>query len=263
MTDAPQPNLLFNWGPPRPRARALVMFIIASLLFHAFCFYVFQVVYPPAVVLLPPPARVALISNASEEGRSLLRWVDAEDPALISATLRPPNSRARELPKLQHIPSYTLERPQLKQPPPLVLDLRPPSPQPPGPVPISHRPAKVKAASAPTAVVFSEELAALGQAHIPGTKFTASAGNEQPQNVRFRIAVNGRGEVQYAFPLNSSGDAALDDEARRHVALTRFPARPDAPNESLVWGVATVEWGSDVGREHTASPPGVPPTRSP
>ena len=75
-------TLLFNWQPPRPRKLSIVMFVCASALVHAFCFYLFQIVYAPAVVLLPPPAKVSLITSSSEEGRTMLRWIDAEDPAL-------------------------------------------------------------------------------------------------------------------------------------------------------------------------------------
>src|SRR3954468_20476621 len=116
---APSP-LLFNWQPPRPRKLSIMAFLGGSIILHAFCFYLFQIVYAPAVVLLPPPARVSLITPDSEEGRTMLRWVDAEDPALASATLRPPDAPHRQLPKVQHVPSYVAEGPKLKSPPPFV-----------------------------------------------------------------------------------------------------------------------------------------------
>ena len=242
MSAVAEPGLLFNWGPPRPRARALVLFISASLALHALCFYIFQIVYPPSVVLVPPPARVSLISNRTEDGRALLRWLDAEDPALISTTMRP---RPRELPRVEHVPSYMNERVTLRQLPPLDVDLTTPSVQPPGPVPTSRRATPVRTSRPiPTAIEFSEEIAALGAPTFPETKFAAST-NEQPANVGFRIAVNAHGKVQYAFPLNSSGDTALDLQARTHIAQAAF-AKP--PNESLTWGIATIEFGSDVAR---------------
>src|SRR5437764_10686624 len=57
--------------------------------------------------------------------------------------------------------------------------------------------------------------------------------------------------------LTSSGDAGLDELARQHLALGRFPARAAANGDSLVWGIATIEWGNDVGgpvrsEEHTS-----------
>ena len=79
------------------------------------------------------------------------------------------------------------------------------------------------------------------------TTFTAS-NRETPQAIRFRISVSPNGEVRHSFPLNSSGDPALDEQARRQVVLTRFsPPAAGAP-EADVWGIATVEWGSDVTR---------------
>ena len=248
MTATAESNLLFNWGPPRRRARALVLFISASLLFHAFCFYLFQIVYPTSVALVPPLARVSLISDKTEDGRALLRWIDAEDPALLSATVRP---RSRELPKLEHVPSYMTARAPLKQLPPLVVDLAPPSAMPPGPVATTHRTSPLKRTEAKTTVEFSEEIAPRGAATFPATEFKATT-SEQPQNVRFRIAVNARGEMQYAFPLNSSGDAALDAQARQHITQTRFP---NSPNESLTWGIATIEFGGDVARSTSTPAP--------
>ena len=59
------------------------------LLLHALCFYVFQIIYPPAVALLPPPGRITVIAPNTEEGRVLLRWLEAEDPALASTTQPP------------------------------------------------------------------------------------------------------------------------------------------------------------------------------
>src|SRR5213082_4331670 len=124
--------LLFSWEPPRRRRAAITAFVALSLIAHALCFYIFQIVYPTTVSLLPPPARVSVISSDSEEGRTLLRWIDAEDPALAFTTQRPPEARLRALPKVEHIPSYLAVELALKQVPLPVVDLSIPSSQPPG-----------------------------------------------------------------------------------------------------------------------------------
>lgn len=238
-----EPGLLFRWIPPRRRARALVLFIVLSALLHAFCFYLFQVVYPPTGGSMVTPARVSFVTNNTNDAKALLRWVDAEDPALTSATLRPPENLLRALPPVEHVPSYLTAQTPLKQPPPLVADLRPPSPQPPGPVRLTT-PAPVRARATPATVIeFSEEIRALGPATFPPAQFSAST-REQPQNARFRIAVDGRGEVRYAFPVQSSGDAQLDGQAREALVQTRFAAANGDP--ALTWGIATVEWGGDI-----------------
>jgi hypothetical protein len=145
----------------------------------------------------------------------------------------------------------------LQEPPPLLMDLRPPSPQPPGPVPMQPRQVAASAAAATTSIVFSEELAALGQAELPSTKFSATS-NEQPESIRFRVAAGLHGEIRFCFPLNSSGDAALDEQARRYLMLARFPARSTIENAQLIWGIATVQWGNDL-----TPPPAKPTTTAP
>src|SRR6266481_7185852 len=130
--------LLFNWDSPRGRKLAITVFLALSFVAHAACFYIFQIVYPPTMALLPPPARLTLITPDSEEGRTLLRWVEAEDPALASRTQRPTEARAYILPKVEHAPSYVASEPVLKEPPPLVVDLRLPSSQPPGAAPMAR-----------------------------------------------------------------------------------------------------------------------------
>ena len=240
--------LLFSWEPPRRRKVAIIAFLAVSLIAHALCFYVFQIVYPPTVALLPPPARVSVIAPNSEEGRSLLRWIDAEDPALAFTTQRPPEARLRALPKVEHIPSYRAAEPALKEVPPWALDLRIPSAQPPGPVPFVHRQTPPALGPAATSVSFSKELDAFGAPSLPKASFAAS-NYEPPQTVRFRVAVSGSGEIRYCFPVNSSGDPALDEQARRYLALGRFSQSlitTEKAYRSLAWGIATIEWGNDL-----------------
>jgi len=246
--------LLFNWEPPRRRKMAITAFVVASFFAHALCFYVFQIVYPPTIALLPPPARVSLISPDSEEGRTLLQWISAEDPALAFATQRPAEARRRALPTLRHIPSYLAIEPALKVAPPLFVDLRTPSSQPPGAVPITHAQVPPATSARATTFSFSTELNNLGAPHLPGPSFTAS-NNESPDNIRFRVAVGARGDVRYCFPLNRSGDPALDEQARQYLMLCRFPGKPasDESGQSLIWGIATIEWGNDVARPPATS----------
>jgi hypothetical protein len=246
--------LLFDWEPPR-RKLTILTFLAASLIAHIFCFYIFQIIYPPTIATLPPPVRISLISPTSEEGRSLLRWIEAEDPALAFATQRPPEARLRTLPKVEHVPSYVANEPAIQEVPPLVLDLRTPSSQPPGPVPIVHEKTPSVPDDIPTTVFFSDQFAQFGAPDSPVTKFAAS-NNEPPQAVRFRVAMNARGEVRHCFNMNSSGDPALDEQARHHLMLCRFPARSttdSGSDQNLTWGVATIAWGNDVARPQAKS----------
>jgi outer membrane biosynthesis protein TonB len=244
------PRFVFDWDRPGRRKWTIAGFLFGSLLLHAFCFYMFQIIYPPAVALLPPPGRVSLIAPNSEEGRVLLRWLEAEDPALASTTQRPTDGKPLPLPTIQHAPSYLTREPALKEIPAAPSDLRLPSAQPPAAV---ERP-RPQTASAPkivsTTLRFSPELEALGTVQSPELKFTAS-GHESPEVAQFRIAVNELGEVRSCFLEKSSGDAALDDQARKYLTLCRFPAILHPPSSilaALTWGLVTVEWGNDIVR---------------
>ncbi|MGB9475411.1 MAG: hypothetical protein WCE87_10135 [Candidatus Udaeobacter sp.] len=242
--------LLFSWDSPRRRRAAIVGFLALSLLAHAVCFYIFQVVYPPTVTLLPPPARVSLITAASEEGRTLLRWIDAEDPAVAFTTHRPPEARLRALPKVEHVPSYYAMEPSLKELPPLKMDSRAPDSQPPDAVPLERQKSSFAAAPISTSVWFSRELDSFGPATLPALKFIASNG-ETPEAIRFRVAVSRLGEIRYCFPMNSSGDPGLDVQGRLYLMRCRFSQRaPDnrSADAFLTWGIATIEWGSDISR---------------
>src|SRR6184192_2040406 len=119
--------LLFSWEPPRRRKVAITAFLALSLGGHALCFYIFQIVYPPTVALMPPPARVNLISPDDPELLALLRWVEAEDPALTTTTQRLSETKSPVLPPVQHRPSYASHQPKLKILPPVMPDLSIPS----------------------------------------------------------------------------------------------------------------------------------------
>lgn len=241
-------DLIFGWERPGRGKWTITGFVFGSLVVHAVGFYLFQIVYPPAVALLPPPGRVSLIAPTSDEGRLLLGWVDAEDPALASTTQPLPGGKSLVMPTIQHAPSYLTREPALKELPPAPAPLRIPSARPPAPV---EPPAiRVEAATkiVPTVIRFSPELEALGSAQVPELKFSASS-QESPQAAYFRIAVSGSGEVRHCFVQNSSGDAALDEQARKYLALSRFSPfenRTSKIENDLTWGSVIVEWGNDL-----------------
>jgi len=91
----------------------------------------------------------------------------------------------------------------------------------------------------------SNELDRLGQPKFAPANFKGAT-REPPQNAQFRIAVDAKGAVVYCFSLTSSGDAALDEQAREYLTLCRFSAGSTSAGDSLVWGIATVEWGNDI-----------------
>ena len=228
----------------------LAAFLVLSLMAHALCFYVFQIVYPTPVALLPPPGRVTFIAPNSEEGRTLLRWIDAEDPAVAFTTHPAPGSRSRALQKTEHLPSYSAVEPILKELPPLKPDLRVPSSRPPGAVHSIARKTASARGTARTYISFSKELDQFRPPILPQSGFATST-EEAPDTLRFRVAVNNMGEIRYCFPINSSGDPALDEQVRLQVVRSRFSQNRQTDiksGSSLVWGMATIQWGSEIAR---------------
>ena len=248
LASGDDPALLFSWDQPRRRNLALGGFLAASVMFHALCFYAFQIIYPPAVALLPPPGRVTVIAPNTEEGRGLLRWLEAEDPALASTTQPPADAKSLAMPIVQHAPSYLMRQPALKGLPPARPDPAIPSARPPGPVePLAPRTQTI-VKIAPTTVLLSADLEKLGTMHSPKMKFSPSS-HESPRAAHFRLAVDENGAVRYCFLENSSGDVSLDEQARKCLALSRFSPgeNRNAKSENrFVWGTATVEWGNDI-----------------
>jgi hypothetical protein len=243
-------GLLFRWEKPRRRKAAIASFLLASATLHALCFYLFQVVYPPAISLLPPPAQVSVIAPTNPEARTFLNWLNAEDPALATQTQRPADARAFQLPKLAHVPSYVALPPRLKEPPAHPKVEAAPSAMPPGPVPVALPAKSAGALVAPTTLVFSGALGQLPVTH-PDLKFKAAV-DAAPPAARFRVAVDSSGVVRYLFLEQSSGDAVLDDQARRYLALCRFKPGPPLTNDpGLSWATASFEFGSDLGLPST------------
>src|ERR1700730_11500247 len=117
-------DLVFGWEKPGRGKWTLTGFLFGSLFLHALGFYLFQIVYPPAVALLPPPGRVSLIAPNSDEGRVLLRWLAAEGPPLASTTQPPPDGRSLVMPTIQHAPSYLTRQPPLRELPSVPSALR-------------------------------------------------------------------------------------------------------------------------------------------
>lgn len=241
-------GLVFGWDQTGRRRLALTGFVVGSVVLHALCFYAFQIIYPPTVALLPPPGRVTVIGPNTEEGRSLLRWIEAEDPALASTTQLPPDGKALALPTIQHAPSYLMRLPPLRGTFPPEPETAIPSARPPAPIEPLAPPPRMATPKIPTTVRLSEGLEGLGSLQVPKIEFTTSS-HESPGMAEFRIAVDRNGVVRYFFLEKSSGDTALDDQARKYLALSRFALAEDrqpATGDGLIWGTAIIEWGNDI-----------------
>jgi hypothetical protein len=252
--------LVFSWDPPRKRRRALIVFLILSVALHALCFYIFQIVYPPTIALMPPPARVTLISPDDPESLALLRWVEAEDPALTTTTQRLPEAKSLVLPPIQHRPSYASHQPNIENT--SSTDARSQysklgrnragSPS------ASESECQRSRAGAQNDGEFCRSTCSLGDPVFADFKFRLTH-PDAPANARFRVAIDEHGAIRFCFLIESSGDPALDEQARNFLQLCRLKTKENSPvtNESaLFWTTATILWGNDF--VPTSSPSATP-----
>lgn len=258
MNRDPAPAALtFQWPEPHAIPWTLAGCIGLSLLAHALSFYIFQITYPPSAHVTPPPAQVSILSADSPENDALLRWLDAEDPALAA---KPPHAAPPEDLTVRYTPSFAEVR---------ALPKTWPEPEPAFSYPAAEsgyaliaraapRPAEATAPSQPapaTQLRLSGALAARLILHRGAWDFSPSALTEL-QPVRFLLGVSGRGEVRYVFLRESSGDKALDAQAEAQLRRADFSAAPDAP---LAWGFAAFSWGAEVFAPAEVSHPNAAP----
>src|SRR5947209_6576608 len=205
---------------------------------------------------------------ARKEGRSIIIKADRYTPyetvirvanvalehgvssvALATTTQRLPEAKSLVLPPIQHRPSYASHQPKLKTLPPLTPDLSIPSSAATGPV----RLPRVKAnANAPglarkTTANFADLPATLGDPVFADVKFRLTR-PDAPANARFRVAIDEHGAIRFCFLIESSGDPALDEQARNFLQLCRLKTKENSSvtnGSALFWTTATILWGKD------------------
>jgi hypothetical protein len=235
--------LTFDW--PRAERFPWILFgcVFLSLVAHAASFFVFQVVYPQRVTIPFPPQRVSLLTPSSPENRNVLRWIAAEDPALVARThsvapttllevpYRPSYQTVRTSPRGSVEPEVVVEYPPAR--PPLSI-VRSAAPRSLPPVPAVQ--------PAPTGVTFSAPL----HDRPPTSRLAFSwrqRASEPLEPLSALLGVTDRGEVQFALLQHSSGNQAIDREAIAQLQRITFPATESAP---VTWAFATVSFGQDA-----------------
>jgi hypothetical protein len=241
MSSPAEPKLTFRWPGEGPISFLLPGYLGLSALVHGAMFYIFQVTYPPAASIMPPPVQVTVLDRKLPQNAALFRWIDAEDPAATARTteISPPS-----LFDVSYKPSYAEAHTLPQSPPPSVpvfhfppaktaLDLVEEAASKPKPF--------EKIAAAKTAVHFSDSLPPR-KAVLPQIAFTTKARAEL-QPTKFLAGVSDTGEVRYAFLQASSGDADIDQEAEANVSGIQFQSSSAG---TLNWGFVTYEWGAEA-----------------
>jgi hypothetical protein len=241
--------LTFAWPKRRGLSWQLPLFLVLSLFAHAATFFIFQV--DPQRATIPPPApQVSLLTPSTPENKTLLNWIESEDPALGAATAHAP---VKGLAELAYHPSFATIRT-----PPRILSPEPEKvPFPSGRDPLDMiRGAAPSATAAPAArapsvtrVILSGGLAGRSFAKEP----VFSALSSTPLDAaHFLLGVNQAGQVIFVFPQRPSGNPSADPAAAAALAQASFVPS----HAAIAWGFATVEWGDDAYRPTTTVPPG-------
>lgn len=258
MNADPAEGLVFSGREAGVIPWTLLGFILLSACVHAFGFYIFQTIYPPAAHVGPPPVQVGLLTPGTPEADAILRWIDSEDPALAS---EPGKALVPDLMSLPYNPSYNtvharpVMAPATEAPLPYPagasgLDLvRMAASHPAGSPPPAAPPA------AATVLSFSGSLKDAALDPLPSFDGLQQAEpGDELQPARFLLGVSDRGEVRYVFLQDTSGDRTLDAAASRILEKVRF--HPSAT--PLTWGFATFYWGSGVYARPTPAPEAAP-----
>jgi hypothetical protein len=238
----PAPNLTFANPDDNRFPFILFLCVLGSFLAHAGTFFLFQVVYPQRVTIPHPAPRVSLLTPSSPENVALLRWIEAEDPALVA------NDRPTAPPGLVDVhyrPSFAAPR---------TAPLGAPTEQSQG----VHFPPAVDRLSAAnsaahtsgeaatprpvaTTIVYSSALSGRPIVKNPPLHFSTLA-KTAADFASVLVGITDQGEVRFTVLQHSSGDPMLDDFAQAHLRQIVF-APVEAP---LTWGFATLTWGSDA-----------------
>jgi hypothetical protein len=245
-TGSPAP-LGFDWVRREIGSWSLVVFTLLSLLLHSAAFFVFQG-KPPLAVRSPrtaPSIRFLTASdregNRSPENEALLRWIATQDPALVASI---PTVEPQGLLPVPYKPSFQTMRTLPLGVPAEPATIAFPPPQDPVALIRSAMPrAEVKhvvPAPQPTGLAVSESLASRSPADLRLVPKSKASKPVEPTTLL--VGISGKGEVQFSFLQQTSGDAALDAEAESFARSLRF-----APAEDVLhWGTVTFSWGDDA-----------------
>ena len=106
-------GLVFAWENHAVGDWRCTGFLVASIVAPCPLLLPFQIIYPPAVALLPPPGRVTVIAPNTEEGRSFALDRSRRSRARLDHSAAAGRKIAGN-PTIQHAPSYLMRNLRLR-----------------------------------------------------------------------------------------------------------------------------------------------------
>lgn len=242
--NATAPEAQLTFAAPDDSGFSYVLFfcVFGSVLAHAGTFFLFQVVYPLKVTIPQPAPHVSLLTPSSPENIALLRWIEAEDPALVAndtPAVPPGLVDVRYRPSFASPRTAPLGAPIESDPAvrfPRAKDWLSPTGSPnalPAP-PVIIRPKG-------TSVAYFGSLGGRSLSKNPPVTVTSHV-SAPVEPTTLLVGVDGQGEVRFSLVERSSGDPKLDELAAAHLHRVSFAAA-SAP---IMWGFAKFSWGGDA-----------------
>lgn len=247
MSKPERDGMIFDWSGGHRSSWTLALFIFLSLALHSAAFF-FVHISTPERRLIPKTAqpiqiltRYAPDGSPSPENEAMLRWIAAEDPAIVARVSLVEPSGLLNVP---HIPSFAVSRTQPRDIPPEPVTIQYPTarnsldfimgadekPKPPAIIPPAM----------PTELVFHDPLSARFSGDKPLQLEIKS--EKSLETVQLLAGVTAEGEVRFCFIQVSSGVREMDEVAVRLVSTVRLKSAA-AP---VTWATVTVRWGSDA-----------------
>lgn len=247
MSKRPDERMTFDWSGGHRSSWTLALLIFVSLVLHSAAFFFVHIstserqLIPKSAQPIQLLTRFAPDGSPSPENEAVLRWIAAEDPAIVA---RVTNVEPAGLLSIPYRPSYAVSRTR-------------PRDVPAEPATIQYPPArdslefimsadeKPTPATAPlperaTEIAFRSPLNSRVPAKITLTLEATSA--QSLNTVELLVGAGGEGDVRFSFVQESSGVPEMDAEAIRLVSGIRLGRAP----EPMTWGSVTVRWGTDA-----------------
>lgn len=235
-------SLIFSWRKPPTTLAVLGSFLVLSTLIHAMGFYVFHVVYQPAVSLPPSPSHLTIIDPASPAAAPFLAWLDSEDPALTFlpdpvapdlAALAPRYQSSISLFNTERLSSFAPLEPSLK-PSVAIARLIP------KPITALHR----QRSSTPETEKGQPSRSSFAEIRFdrlkPAAEVVLPVQEASAAPAEFMLGIDRSGNVMYLLAVRTTGSDAVDKELAARLRSLVFPADPARPE--TFWETARISW---------------------
>ncbi len=247
MSKRKDERMTFDWSGSHRSSWTLALLIFLSLVLHSAAFFFVHIstserqLIPKSAQPIQLLTRFAPDGSPSPENEAVLRWIAAEDPAIVA---RITNVEPTGLLSVPYSPSYVVSRTRPRDIPAESATIQ----YPPARDSLDFIMGADEKSAPPSAlmperateITFRSPLASRAPRDI--TLKLEATSSQSLSTVELLVGVGSEGDVRFSFVQESSGVSEMDAEAVRLVSGIRL-----SPSQELVtWGTVTVRWGVDA-----------------